>query len=133
MKRITTTIILFFTIALCYGQYSLPKVTIYDTTLANGQRFIISYPVNKTTFYFEDSVDNMDIPTGYISMRHSKIITRLERMRIVDGDTLVRFEDVQLSFADLQNKPDQMFNSNTFRKPIKAVAKEWLKRRLNEE
>jgi len=123
------------------AQYSIQKVTLYDTTRADGQRFIISYPEKNLVIHLQDSCLGTDynpfnacaVPSGYISLQNSRVDVVMKKVRILAGDTLIRYETITIPLSQLENKTGQFIDNSLMKKALKPTAKGWIKRKLSEE
>lgn len=130
-----------FTVINTFAQNTLKVQTMYDTTRADGQRFIITYPVRNIVIHLADS--GVSGPTGiqssdgeingYYSLNNSKMDVCMKRVRILSGDTIVRYETITIPLSELQARTATYLESATMKKALKPTAKEWIKRKLKDE
>lgn len=126
--KIMKLIILFFFISLASFSQTLQVQTVFDTTRADGQRFIVTYPFD-CTIHLEDSIG----APNYYSLENSYVVFTVNRLRIVSGDTLSRGESIIIPLNAIGNNAVQFLTGAPTRKQVKKQTKPWISRKLNEE
>ena len=128
----------------CYSQLMLE--TVYDTTRADGQRFIITYPYEVKI----NLVDSLAIPAGdsvlryiypYYSKVNSTVSFKCQKKRIVTGttqkqkddNTRITYDWVTVSVLAMGSKIENLLNGAATRKAIKVNMKEWINLKLSQE
>lgn len=124
MKKLILISILFLISVTVSAQLQIQ--TLYDTTRTDGQKFVITYPYT-VWVYFADSVGS------YYSLKDSYANFLVKKQRIIDGDTLTKFEDVSVPLNKIGNNAINFLTGQPTRKVVKKAAKDWVKRKLNED
>lgn len=135
MKILTT---FFLLISLAATSQTMTRQTIIDTTRVDGQRFIISMPYEQVIINFADSLTQINDSTwavvpGYISMVNSKAIFRINRIRVIAGDTISKGETVSIPLYKIGNNAVAFLTGHPTRKQVKKETKVWISRKLNQE
>jgi hypothetical protein len=138
MKKMVLLLSLGFIVSFSFSQSLLERKVVYDTTRTDGQRFIISWPfgvriilVDSLAIKPGDSVFSSIYP--YYSTVNSKIFVKAQRLRIVSGDTMVRYEEISVNLFQLKNNAANFLTDAVMKKAIKPTCKEWIKYKLNQE
>jgi hypothetical protein len=143
MKKLITIILMLMAIN-CYPQLQLE--TVYDTTRADGQRFIITYPYEVKI----NLQDSLSIPKGdsvlkyvypYYSKLNSTVSLKCQKKRIVLGlttkdkeeNTRITYEWVTISFAELGKAPEAFMMGLMMKKALKPKLKPLVLYKLSQE
>ena len=146
MKKLLTIIIILAAFA-AQAQKTIPQITLFDTTRADGQRIIVQYPVGAITFGLRDSLNVISIPAGgaatgtitetvivpnYCSVNDSRIQLTCKKTRIVNQDTLITYPTVSVPINLITTGLNSYLSSTTLKTLMKPTAREWAKAKLKD-
>jgi hypothetical protein len=143
------TIIILFAALLALAaqaQKTMPQITLTDTVRADGQKFIMKYPVGAVTFNLVDSMKvvnvvggngsittTMAVPVdGYLSVNDSKLVMTVKKTRIVANDTLITYPTIVFPLSAMTTQINSFMNGAIIKGLMKPTAREWVKAKLKD-
>lgn len=138
MKR--TILLIAIALTALTGMAQIQIQTMYDTTRADGQRFIIRWPYGFSmtladSLYIPQGYSVLRVREGYYSLNNSTATYKMQRMRLITTgttvDTIIRYEQVTRPLKELNAAP--LLTGVQTKKALKPTAKAWIKYKLNQE